>query len=347
MSDHKYILGIDTSNYKTSVALLNGEEIVFDLRRFLQVKPGERGLRQSEAHFQHVNNLPELFEEINSGFKGEISAIAYSARPRPVMGSYMPCFLAGESFAKAIGSFLQVPVIGFSHQEGHIEAIRAFSEMKYIDSFLACHFSGGTCEILKISNIADDRRRNIKPNSYTCFSGENVFYNIELAGGSDDISFGQVLDRTGVNMGLAFPAGEELDQIAINTSGKTSMLTPIKVNDARINLSGIDTQIKNKLHALSKGVSVTAMDRKLRDEFIKEVFTVLSDAIVKMLKQASDNTGLRDIIMSGGVSSSRFIRKAISDKLEKNGIIVYFDEMNLSSDNAVGTALLGGEYIWD
>ncbi len=346
MGDDKYILGIDTSNYTTSVAVLNGRSIAVDLRRLLDVRQGDRGLRQSDAVFQHMKNLPELFEELRQNYKGEISAVAYSSRPRPVNGSYMPCFLAGESFARTIGTFLQVPVIGFSHQEGHIEAIRAFSEMKYMDEYLACHFSGGTCEILKITPASIDRRRTVT-GGYSTFSGENTFYDIEIIGGSKDISFGQVLDRAGVMMGFSFPCGEEMDEIACSCGKTSNMLTPVKVTDTEVNLSGIDTQIKNKINSLSRGVSPSAMDIQLRDEFIREIMTKISDAMAELLVQASGVTGLKDIIMSGGVSTSRFIRREISGKLEKMGIIVYFDDMNLSSDNAVGTALLGGEYIWD
>ncbi len=346
MGDEKYILGIDTSNYKTSVAVLNGRSIISDLRRLLDVKAGEKGLRQSDAVFQHMKNLPELFEELMSNFYGKISAISYASKPRPVSGSYMPCFLSGENFARSIGIFLQVPVIGFSHQEGHIEAIRAFSEMKYLEKYLACHFSGGTCEILKIVPASTDRRRTVTE-GYSTFSGENTFYDIELVGGTKDISFGQVLDRAGVMMGFPFPCGNKMDEIACSTGKTSGMLTPIKVFDGKVNLSGIDTQIKNKLTSLTRGISPAALETQLRDEFIREIMTRISDAVSELLIQTSQATGLKDVIMSGGVSASRFIRREISEKLEEKGIIVYFDDMDLSSDNAVGIALLGGEYIWD
>ena len=120
-----YILGIDTSNYKTSIAVIDHKKhIICDLRRFLTVKQGERGLRQSDALFQHIQNLPELMEEMRRMFDGRIDAVACSFRPRPEAGSYMPVFLAGSGFAKAAAAAMNVPVVGFSHQEGHMEAIR-------------------------------------------------------------------------------------------------------------------------------------------------------------------------------------------------------------------------------
>ena len=332
----KNILGIDTSNYKTSLALISRDEIICDIRRFLTVKQGERGLRQSEALFQHVKNLPELFEEM----RGEkIAAIAFSSKPRPVEGSYMPCFLAGESFARSLAAVLDVPAISFSHQEGHIEAIKAFTEMSYLDDFIACHFSGGTCEVLRVSpadlSVSYKNARFDDDDSSDLIHGENTIYDIELIGGSKDISFGQVLDRAGVQIGIPFPCGSALDDIATKTTHKTSILTPIKVEDCQFNLSGIDTQIKNTIEDADQ------------EGLVREIFDKFSDAIVKLLLQASRKTGIGDVIMSGGVSTSKYLRSSISDALESEGIIVYFDDLDLSSDNAVGTALLGGKYIWE
>ena len=335
----KHILGIDTSNYKTSVALINESDIICDLRKLLDVKDGEKGLRQSEALFQHVKNLPLLVEGLCEQYKDEIEAVAYSSKPRPVEGSYMPCFLAGESLAKSIAALFEVPAISFSHQEGHIEAIRAFTEMSYDDTFVACHFSGGTCEVLKVSpaecEISPRDFMDSLEEGYHVIHGENTIYDIELIGGSDDISFGQVLDRAGVELGYSFPCGEKLDEIATETTRSSDILTAIKVHDCRFNLSGIDTQIKNRI-----GDAISA-------ELIREIFEKISDAIVRLLIQVYEKTGVSDIIMSGGVSTSRFIRQAVSDALEERGIIVYFDDLDLSSDNAVGIALLGGKYIWE
>ncbi len=347
MDNTGYVLGIDTSNYKTSVAVLNRDSIECDLRRFLEVKEGERGLRQSEALFQHVRNLPEMIEDMKKSFDGEFCGVAYSSKPRPVNDSYMPVFLAGEGTARSIAAALDVPVISFSHQEAHIQAIKSYTEMSDMEEFLACHFSGGTCEVLHVTTKDEDPPQISE--GFQRIGGEGFFYDIDIVGGSLDISFGQVLDRAGVAMGFPFPAGKKMDDIAVATKRETKMLTPVRVYDGQINLSGIDTQIKNKLKALSGSGSFFSTDPQTRDELIREIFVRLSDGIAEMLRQASKKTGLKDIIMSGGVSSSRFIRSYISDELEKEDVIVYFDEdeNELSTDNAVGTALLGGKYLWD
>ncbi len=330
----RHVLGIDTSNYKTSVAVVRGGEILADLRRFLKVKEGERGLRQSEALFQHVQNLPEMFAELREVYEGPIDAVAYSTRPRSVEGSYMPCFTAGSGQAVSIASALNVPAVGFSHQEGHVEAaLSAFAERPE-GVFAACHFSGGTCELLKIT------QKEHAPENLTSFAnlkGENAFYDIEITGGTKDISYGQVLDRAGVALGLPFPCGEALDGLAMRARDHTDKLTKIKVQDAYVNLSGFDTQIRNTLGGMQKGIYY----------FIREIFEKISESMIEMIMQNAEKTGTDSIYMSGGVSSSRFIQEYITERLEAKGIKAFFAGPELSSDNAVGTALLGSRYLWD
>ena len=330
------ILGLDTSNYKTSLALICGEETIADLRQFLKVREGERGLRQSEALFQHVQNLPVLFEQLRCSFEGKIDGVAYSTRPRAVSGSYMPCFTAGASQAVAIASSLDVPAVGFSHQEGHLEAAVVSCDARPKGDFLACHFSGGTCEVLKV------RQKDSQPcfaDSFCRCDGEQSFYDIEITGGTRDISYGQVLDRAGVMLGLPFPCGQALDEMALSAADHTNVLTGIKSKDAFVHLSGFDTQLRNRIPDAKAGKLKT-------DELIREAFIRISDSIMKMLRQSAEQTNNTAIYMSGGVSSSRFLRQHITKQLRQDGIDVFFASAELSSDNAVGTALLGRRYLW-
>lgn len=130
----------------------------------------------------------------------------------------MPVFFAGESYARSLAAVLSIPSFAFSHQEGHIEAIKAFSKHSNKKELLACHFSGGTCEMLSVKS-------------------KHTGYDIDIIGGSKDISFGQVIDRTGVQLGMSFPAGEEMDKLALASDEISSFLTPIKVKEGWLNLS--------------------------------------------------------------------------------------------------------------
>ena len=332
MLDKRYVIGIDTSNYTTSVAVLdNSGETVRDERRMLSVKQGERGLRQQEALFQHIDNIPELLETALKGIdRGSIDLVAFSERPRPVEGSYMPVFKAGISAAKMLSAALRVPCRGFSHQEGHIQAVRHNSPVAEKEEFLCWHLSGGTCELLKVR----------------CPDG--LPSDIEIIGGTKDISFGQLLDRTGVALGFPFPCGKELDSLATETvsfSGKNSLLTRIKCcdNGSYFNVTGTETQMLRYIEEGGYG-----QENMIPAGSISELFSVISDCLFRASAEASLKTGIKDILFSGGVSSSVTVRKLLEEMNSKAGgeISIFFGDPALSSDNAVGTALLGGKIIW-
>ena len=205
MIERKIILGIDTSNYTTSVALMYEDgELIANIKRPLPVSEGERGLRQSEAVFAHVKNMPSAMEEVRECLGGKSpSAVGVSARPRNVDGSYMPCFLSGVAVAEGIASSLGVPLYRFSHQCGHVMAAlySSSSEELMKDEFAAFHVSGGTTELLIVKG------------------GESGF-DARLVGGTKDLNAGQIIDRIGVFLGMPFPAGPHLERAALEYNGK-------------------------------------------------------------------------------------------------------------------------------
>ena len=138
------VLGLDTSNYTTSLAVFDGREGT-NVGRLLSVRPGELGLRQSDALFQHVRQLPALFRELEGrGLLTDLTAVGASTRPRAVEGSYMPCFLAGASQGEGLASALGVPFFAHSHQQGHLAAAAwSAGRLSLLDApFLAWHLSG-------------------------------------------------------------------------------------------------------------------------------------------------------------------------------------------------------------
>ena len=202
----KLFIGIDTSNYTTSAALCDAAgQVLCNAKLLLPVAEGERGLRQSDAVFHHVRNLPQVMkqlrravEEAKAAEPCEIAAIGVSAYPRDAEGSYMPCFLSGIAAAETAGAALGVPVYSFSHQAGHVmAAIHSADAMHLIDGhFAAFHVSGGTTEVLEV-----------KPH-------EGHVFDVTVLGGTEDINAGQAIDRAGVYMGLRFPAGAEMERLA-------------------------------------------------------------------------------------------------------------------------------------
>ncbi|MDY6038092.1 MAG: O-sialoglycoprotein endopeptidase [Eubacterium sp.] len=317
----KFALGIDTSNYKTSIALTDEDgNIIFDDRILLTVKNGKRGLRQQEALFQHINNLPILFNKMLKNIDGRnIVVVSVSDRPRSVEGSYMPTFLAGVSQAKIISSMLACPLYTFSHQEGHIRAASKYTALSNSDKYICFHFSGGTTEALLYDK-----------------------HKLKIIGGSKDISFGQLIDRIGVVLGFDFPCGDKLDSLAyeyVNTKKLPVSIEYPKVKSMRgyINLSGIETSIIRQIEASN-----------LESEEVKllaiKLFIRIKEAITSIIKDLSDEYNIYDFLFAGGVSSSRTLRNLIeTDKGEQK---YFFCDADKASDNAIGISLLGGEKIW-
>ena len=307
-----YILGIDTSNYKTSVAIVScSGEIVCNIQEYLEVKKGERGLRQSDALFQHINKLPELIERAFQILGNrKISAVSVSSRPRSVDGSYMPVFNAGLSAGRIISSALSVPMFTNSHQEGHVEAVKHGSSLEDSRELVSFHFSGGTTEALLVKNDS-----------------------VTLAGGTKDLAMGQVLDRLGVTLGMSFPCGAEMDQVTEETARpEKNILTRIKIKDCYFNLSGIETQAQRAAGTVPE------------EDLIYMIFERLAEAVAGLCRELKRKYGVNDFLFAGGVSSSCFMRKYLKENLKEFNLC--FGDPALSTDNAVGTALLGGKKLW-
>ncbi len=308
-SDNKLFLGVDTSNYTTSLALVEcdgGGRILSHKseRRILSVVAGMKGLRQSDAHFNHTKNLPELAERLFSGVKdGSICAVACSDKPRNAEGSYMPCFLAGVSAASLTAASLGVPLYKFSHQCMHVAS--ALYSAKREDLFdkphLAYHVSGGTTELLRVSP-ADG--------GFSC----------EIIGRTLDISAGQLIDRVGVMLGLKFPCGAELEALA----GETKLKPRICVKGTDMNLSGAENKCAEMLEC---GVP--------REEIAAFALEFVKLSLLGTVQNALELYPGLPVVFAGGVSGNKRIKECINESI---GAV--FAEPSLSSDNAVGTAIL-------
>ncbi len=320
-----FYVGIDTSNYKTSVAVIDDEsKILFQNSEYLEVPAGKRGLRQSEAFFKHSCKIPEYINEMSKCIDmSKVRAIGVSTRPRRVEGSYMPCFLAGINTAKTITSTLDIPIFEFSHQEGHAAAIIE-SELPiiYYRKSLLFHLSGGTTEFLLCTPDKDG-------------------YAMEIVGGTLDISIGQLIDRTGVALGLPFPSGSYMDEdVCIYEGKKSSILPHIKIENGYFNLSGAETKIIREIESIDNKASEGLISDEEKSMLIlsieKELFTKLSELLKISATNLSEAYGVDTVYMAGGVASSRFVRNTISSS-DTN---IVFGKPELSGDNAVGTALL-------
>ena len=301
----RLVLGFDTSNYTTSVAVFDGEQ-GRNIGKLLDVPEGGLGLRQSDALFQHVKRLPQLVQALSGQEKlNTVGAVGASTRPRAVEGSYMPCFLAGTSQAQALACVLKVPFFACSHQQGHLAAAAwSAGRMDLLDRpFLAWHLSGGTTELLYV-----------EPEGY------NV--KARIIGGTSDISAGQLIDRAGVLMGLQFPAGKALD--ALYGQGEPTKLFKVKLQGLEFSLSGMENKVKAMLQA-----------QEVPSSIARFTLDTVSDVVVRATKQAqAEHPGL-PVLCSGGVASNARLRQAMT---EQCGAV--FAKPEFSTDNAMGVAIM-------
>ena len=304
----KIIVGIDTSNYTTSLAIMTPEgELIANIKKLLPVKMGECGLRQSDAVFAHVKNLPDIIGEAEQYFKEyKVAAVGVSERPRNIDGSYMPCFLCGVAIAEALAKSHNVPLYKFSHHCGHIMAAlySAKAESLMDKRFAAFHISGGTTELLDVV-------------------GDGIGFKATLVGGTKDLNAGQVIDRIGVYLGLPFPAGPHLEKMALQYNGKIPK-KKVSVNGTYANLSGLEN-MATRMHKETNDPSATAAF----------VFDYLGDSILAMCKSLEAEVGETAFVFAGGVMCNSIIKNKLAKNLE-----AYFAEPLMSADNAVGIARL-------
>ena len=314
-------IGIDTSNYTTSLCAYSAEDgIIASERRLLPVSEGALGLRQSDAVFAHIKALPELFSALNEKVSEKaperrICVVGVSERPVSAEGSYMPCFLSGIACAAAAAMSANAPIVKFSHQDGHVAAglygDKSFDFIQAHDqkgeAFYAFHLSGGTCELVRAEKSSDT-------------SG---YYDVKLISESLDVTCGQLIDRCGVKMGMPFPCGGELEHLAMESNKKYNVKIPCK--NGSINISGIQNKFEKMI-----------ADNEPYADVASYVFSAVTSAVLTM---AENIPAGEKILFSGGVTNSVILKNRIEEKLKGKYELV-FAPRGMSSDNAVGTAIL-------
>ena len=305
------VVGLDTSCYTTSAAAVTADgQVVASCRKLLPVKLGERGLRQSEGVFIHVRQLPDRLEALREFIRGdEIVAVCASARPRDEEESYMPVFQVGDAQARGLAAMLGVPYFSSTHQRGHVAAAMVDSGITPGD-LLAVHLSGGTTELLSLRGEA-----------------------LTLLGGTLDLHAGQVVDRVGVALGLPFPAGPHLEKLALQGHAKARLPVSMAEGGLRCHLSGAESQAQRWIASGALSMEDIAM----------EVYDLLARTVARLILAGAAKTGIRQVLIAGGVASSALFRRLVTERIRKSdrGLRVCFGKPEYSGDNAVGAALIG------
>ena len=297
------VIGIDTSNYTTSVAFFDGTGGE-NCSKLLSVKPGELGLRQSDAVFAHIKSLPELSGRLFSHVRDEIRAVGVSTRPRAVEGSYMPCFLVGLSHATLLSNALHVPLVEVSHQQGHVAAsLWSAGHLELMDEpHLAWHLSGGTTELLLVEP-------------------EGKLVKCTKIGGTTDISAGQLIDRTGQLLGLPFPSGKHLDALSREAAGKDFFR--VKCKDMTFSFSGMQNKVQQYFEANGDPAETAAY-----------ALRCVAYGVFHATQQALKAYPGLPVVFSGGVASNMLLRQVLEP------LNPIFAQPQYSTDNAMGVAVL-------
>ena len=302
------VFGFDTSNYTTSTAaVLSSPDRIVQRKQLLPVKPGERGLRQSDTVFHHTAALPALISSLCGEVQAQPDAVCVSVTPRMEEGSYMPCFLVGKAAASVMAASHGVPLFTTSHQHGHVAAaLFGAGKLDLLETrFLAFHVSGGTTEALLVE------------------PDETEIFRCTCVSSSLDLKAGQVIDRVGVALGLDFPAGAALDALS-QTSEKSFRVKP-SMRDGRPSFSGIENQCRRRIDAGEAPADVA-----------KFCFESVAAALEGMIRALKATYGDLPLLFAGGVTSNRLISERFS---EKYGAV--FAPAAYSCDNAAGVALIG------
>ena len=310
----RYYLGIDTSCYTTSCAIIDSDfHIIGEARKLLEVKLGERGLQQSNMVFQHTKALPKLMLELP---QVPISGIGVSGFPRREENSYMPAFMVGLGQGETLSHILNVPLHIFAHQENHILA--ALRDLEHIptEPFLALHLSGGTTELV-----------------YCHHQGEGIFES-HIIGGSKDLQGGQYVDRIGVAMGLPFPAGKHLESLALQTTEYEPL--PSSMKDGWISFAG-------PCSAAMRRINKTMSDLD-KSNLARAVFTSMGNALEKMITYHIQEKPVFTLIAVGGVMSNSLLRKRMETYCKRNRMTLHVAQPQYSVDNATGNAF-GAAYL--
>ena len=304
----KWIVGIDTSCYYTSLSVIDTHGSVrINNRLALPVKLGSLGIRQNDAVFHHVQNLASLSSGCLAGLDPLLAAaVGVSVKPEDRVNSYMPVFKVGEAFGKTIASVLRVPLFEFTHQQGHVTAAKLNCGMD-AERFIVFHISGGTTE-----SLLYDKGK------------------LHILGCTKDISAGQLIDRAGVRLGLSFPSGPEMEALAVSGVSLSAIPVSKTSDELDCHFSGAENQIIKWVET-----------NKCKNDIAAEVFDVISRTLVKMINTAVNAAGCANVLLVGGVASSVLLRKTLlSSFTGRQDVHLFFGLPEYSSDNALGVALL-------
>jgi len=314
-----YILGIESSCDDTSAAVLKNGVLLSNVTASQDVHRAYGGVVPELASRAHQQNVVPVVDQAlaRAGVtKEQLSAIAFTRGPG-LMGS----LLVGVSFAKGLARSLEIPLIDVNHLQGHVLAhfIKESDDDHQAPPFpyLCLLVSGGNSQIVKV----------------------NAYNDIEVLGQTIDDAAGEAIDKCSKMMGLGYPGGPIIDRLARQGNPKAYHFSEPHIPGLDYSFSGLKTSF---LYNLRDWVAEDPdfIEHHKEDLAASLEFTIV-DILMKKLRLAVKETGIKHVAVAGGVSANNGLRNAFCEHAEKYGWTIYIPKFSYTTDNAAMIGIVG------
>ena len=314
-----YILGIESSCDDTSAAVLKNGILLSNVTASQAVHEAYGGVVPELASRAHQQNVVPVVDQAikKAGItKEQLTAIAFTRGPG-LMGS----LLVGVSFAKGFARSLGIPMIDVNHLQGHVMAhfIKESEDDAHLPTlpFLCLLVSGGNSQIVKV----------------------NAYNDMEVLGQTIDDAAGEAIDKCSKVMGLGYPGGPIIDRLARQGNPKAFHFSEPNIPELDYSFSGLKTSF---LYSLQKWVAEDPdFIEKNKEDIAASLEWTIVDILMKKLKKAVKQSGIKHVAVAGGVSANNGLRNAFYDAQKRYGWTIYIPKFSYTTDNAAMIGIVG------
>ena len=316
MTSNPIILGIESSCDDTAAAVIQNRKILSNVIANQKIHQSYGGVVPELASRAHQQNIVPVVNEAlkQAGIRrNQLNAIAFTRGPG-LMGS----LLVGSSFAKSLSMALNIPLIEVNHMQGHILAhfIDDANEKSPEFPFLCLTVSGGHTQIVKVSG----------------------YFEMNVLGETIDDAAGEAFDKAGKILGLDYPAGPIIDKLAKEGNPDKFQFSKPKVDALNFSFSGVKTAI---LYFIQKETQKNPdFIRENLNDLCASIQKTIVDILMEKLSLATEQTGIRQVAIAGGVSANSEIRNRLKE-MENEGWQVFIPKFEYTTDNAAMIAMAG------
>lgn len=314
-----YILGIESSCDDTSAAVLKNGVLLSNVTASQDVHKAYGGVVPELASRAHQQNVVPVVDQCikRAGItKEQLTAVAFTRGPG-LMGS----LLVGVSFAKGFARSLGIPLIDVNHLQGHVMAHFIKESDDDVSQpplpFICLLVSGGNSQIVRV----------------------NAYNDMEVLGQTIDDAAGEAIDKCSKVMGLGYPGGPIIDKLARQGNPHAYKFAEPQIPGLNYSFSGLKTSFLYNLRDWVKD-DPDFVEHHKEDIAASLEFTVV-DILMKKLRKAVKETGIKHVAVAGGVSANNGLRNAFHDHAKRFGWTVYIPKFSYTTDNAAMIGIVG------